>query len=90
MEAARVLLAISPRDHLRWSLDFVMDTLFNGRLRNQCLNEHMFANLNEARQIIEEWRIDYNTNRPHKASTGSHRPSLRPAPTRANPERLSL
>ena len=24
-----------------------------------------FANLNEARQIIEEWRIDYNTNRPH-------------------------
>jgi putative transposase len=53
---------------------------FDGRLRDQCLNEHMFANLNEARQIIEEWRIDYNTNRPHKASTGSHRPSLQPAP----------
>jgi hypothetical protein len=38
---------------------------FNGRLRDECLNEHLFANLNEARRIIEEWRIDYNTNRPH-------------------------
>lgn len=33
---------------------------FNGRLRDDCLNEHLFANLTEARQIIEEWRIDYN------------------------------
>jgi putative transposase len=40
---------------------------FNGRLRDECLNEHLFANLNEARQIIEEWRIDYNTNRPHSS-----------------------
>ena len=40
---------------------------FNGRLRDECLNEHLFANLNEARQIIEDWRIDYNTNRPHSA-----------------------
>jgi putative transposase len=37
----------------------------NGRLRDECLNEHLFANLNEARQPIEERRIDYNTNRPH-------------------------
>jgi len=36
----------------------------------QCLNEHLFANLNEARQIIEEWRIDYNTNRPHTSLNG--------------------
>jgi putative transposase len=35
-----------------------------------CLNEHLFANLNEARQIIEEWRIDYNTNRPHTSLNG--------------------
>ncbi|MGE3994362.1 MAG: integrase core domain-containing protein [Variibacter sp.] len=34
------------------------------------LNEHLFANLNEARQIIEEWRIDYNTNRPHTSLNG--------------------
>ena len=33
---------------------------FNGRLRDECLNEHLFTNLNEARNIIEEWRIDYN------------------------------
>ena len=30
---------------------------FNGRLRDECLNEHLFANLSEARQIIEAWRI---------------------------------
>lgn len=43
---------------------------FNGRLRAECLNEHLFDNLNEARQIIEEWRIDYNTNRPHTSLNG--------------------
>jgi Integrase core domain len=53
---------------------------FNGRLRDECLNEHLFSNLNEARQIIEEWRIDYNTSRRTRASMGSHRPSLQPAP----------
>lgn len=43
---------------------------FNGRLRDECLNEHLFDNLKEARQIIEEWRIDYNTNRPHTSLKG--------------------
>jgi putative transposase len=43
---------------------------FNGRLRDECLNEHLFANLNEAMQIIEDWRIDYNTNRPHTSLKG--------------------
>ena len=38
---------------------------FNGRLRDECLNEHVFTTLAEARQIIEAWRIDYNTVRPH-------------------------
>jgi putative transposase len=38
---------------------------FNGRLRDECLNEHVFATLSEARRIIEAWRIDYNTVRPH-------------------------
>jgi putative transposase len=38
---------------------------FNGRLRDECLNEHLFANLNEARHIIEEWRIDYNRASEH-------------------------
>ena len=30
----------------------------------------MFTNLSEARRIIEEWRIDYNTNRPHTSLNG--------------------
>lgn len=38
---------------------------FNGKLRDECLNEHWFSNLFEARSIIEEWRVDYNEQRPH-------------------------
>src|SRR6185369_10921949 len=38
---------------------------FNGRFRDECLNENLFATLGEAGRIIEEWRIDYNTVRPH-------------------------
>jgi putative transposase len=34
---------------------------FNGHLRDEWLNEHVFANLNEARQIIEEWRTGAKT-----------------------------
>ena len=34
------------------------------------MNEHVFANLNVARQIIEQWRIDYNINRPHSSLNG--------------------
>jgi putative transposase len=40
---------------------------FNGRLRDECLNEHIFVNLHNAQQIIESWRQDYNTNRPHSS-----------------------
>jgi putative transposase len=43
---------------------------FNSRLRDERLNEHLFANLSEARQIIEEWRNDYNTNPPHTSLNG--------------------
>ena len=38
---------------------------FNSRLRDECLNEHVFLTLAEARQIIEVWRQDFNRNRPH-------------------------
>ena len=41
---------------------------FNGKLRDECLNEHVFASLAQARRIIEAWRIDYNTVRPIEAS----------------------
>ena len=40
---------------------------FNSRLRDECLNEHVFLTLAEARQIIELWRDDFNRNRPHSS-----------------------
>lgn len=38
---------------------------FNGRLRDECLNLHHFSSLAEARHVIEAWRQEYNTARPH-------------------------
>ena len=49
---------------------------FNGRLRDECLNEHLFRSYRHAREIIEAWRIEYNLHRPHE-------------PRRAHPERNS-
>ena len=55
---------------------------FNGRFRDECLNEHLFTSLAAARQIIEAWRIDYNTERPHTSLAGltpaafANRPTL--------------
>ena len=43
---------------------------FNGRLRDECLNQHWFRSLADARQIVEEWRQDYNQARPHSALGG--------------------
>jgi len=43
---------------------------FNGRFRDECLNEHLLSRLAAARQIIETWRIDYNTERPHTSLDG--------------------
>ncbi len=40
---------------------------FNGRLRDECLNEHWFTSLSAARNIVEAWRDDYNAVRPHSA-----------------------
>ena len=40
---------------------------FNGRLRDECLNEHWFTTLDEARGLIETWRQDYNAVRPHSS-----------------------
>jgi len=43
---------------------------FNGRLRDECLNEHLFSSYRQAQHVIEEWRIDYNQNRPHTSLDG--------------------
>jgi len=40
---------------------------FNGKFRDECLNENWFVDLADARQKIEEWRCDYNQERPHSA-----------------------
>ena len=47
---------------------------FNGRLRDECLNTNWFINLKHAREIIEDWRKDYNEVRPH--SSLNHRTPL--------------
>lgn len=43
---------------------------FNGTMRNECLNEHWFLDLQDAKELIETWRIDYNTERPHSSLGG--------------------
>jgi transposase InsO family protein len=43
---------------------------FNGRFRDECLNEHWFLNLEHAKAIIEAWRREYNEERPKKALGG--------------------
>lgn len=39
---------------------------FNGKLRRECLDQNWFEDLADARRIIEDWRIEYNTDRPNK------------------------
>jgi putative transposase len=40
---------------------------FNGRFRDECLNQNWFMSLGHARQVIEQWRVDYNMVRPHSS-----------------------
>lgn len=39
----------------------------NGSIRRELLNAYLFYSLNEVREKCEEWRLDYNTERPHKS-----------------------
>jgi putative transposase len=71
---------------------------FNGRFREECLDQSWFTSLPEARRIIEAWRIDYNEQRPHTslrlrtpAAFAAARPftkpqRFRPAPSAASPD----
>ena len=47
---------------------------FNGRLRDKCLNETLFASLSHARSVLAAWRDDYNHVRPH-AGIGGRTPA---------------
>jgi Integrase core domain len=55
---------------------------FNGKFRNECLNEHWFASLNEARLLIERWRQEYNQIRRH--SSFGRRPQIYLPPNSKN------
>ena len=44
---------------------------FNGKFRDECLNEHWFVSLADAKAAIEAWRVDYNTVRPHSSLDGA-------------------
>ena len=57
---------------------------FNGRLRDECLNGEIFYSLKEAQTVIENWRLEYNTRRPHSAL--GYRP---PAPETTRPRKTS-
>lgn len=56
---------------------------FNGRLRDECLNETAFESLSHAKRVVARWRHDYNHVRPHSAHGGKT-----PAKARAAAERL--
>jgi putative transposase len=43
---------------------------FNGRLRDECLNETLFTSMRQARAAFEQWRQDYNMVRPHSKLGG--------------------
>jgi putative transposase len=67
---------------------------FNSRLRDECLNEHWFLSLADARHIVEAWRIDYNQTRPHSSlgnlTPEQFRQNLSLQLTMARPVGLSL
>lgn len=43
---------------------------FNGKLRDECLNETLFLSLKDAERIVENWRWEYNEERPHSSLGG--------------------
>jgi putative transposase len=62
---------------------------FNGRFRDECLNQHWFLSLADARRTIESWRENYNTARPHRGLGGLTPAEYAERFKEENPERLS-
>ena len=58
---------------------------FNGKLRDELLNGEIFYSLAEAAVLVEQWRREYNTVRPHSACGG-----FPPAPEAIKPSPWSL
>src|SRR5262249_38686400 len=61
---------------------------FNGKLRQECLNQHWFLSLEDAREKIEGWGGEYNQHRPHSA-LGNRTPSKFATSARALQTRLA-
>ncbi len=40
---------------------------FNGKLRDECLNENLFSSLDDDKGVLEDWKEDYNHQRPHSS-----------------------
>jgi putative transposase len=64
---------------------------FNGRLRDECLNENWSVNLRDAQRTIEAWRVEYNVARPHsgladRTPTEFAKAFLVTAPSTPNPD----
>jgi putative transposase len=69
---------------------------FNGRFREECLDQSWFTSLPEARRIIEAWRLDYNEHRPHTslrmatpAAFAAARPFLKPQRPQPAPDAIA-
>lgn len=62
---------------------------FNGRLRDECLNQHWFLSISDARRIVESWRVSYNTARPHRGLGSLTPKQYAEKYEEENPERLS-
>jgi len=69
---------------------------FNGRFREECLDQSWFTSLAEAKRIVEAWRLDYNLRRPHTslrmrtpAAFAAARPFAKPQRPASTPEAAS-
>ena len=47
--------------------DYAFTEAFNGKFRQECLNENWFLSLEDAEEKVESWRRHYNGERPHNA-----------------------
>jgi putative transposase len=83
---AKRLKALEDENILRWSQDRQIDwhyiapgkptqnafvESFNGKLRDECLNETLFTSLPQAKAVLARWKDDYNHVRPHSALGGA-------------------
>ena len=59
---------------------------FNGRLRDECLNEHLFTSYRHARHMIAEWRTTTTITARTRASTGSPRGNMQTGQKGPKPE----